>query len=119
MEQLTNYDPDGGFDATHRIKLSYMKGEATAELICEVGGNVCGAHMLRGFTDDDYITAVVGDPINDKHASFFDDEDLKTIQHADVEYVIFHDPSGHRERVSGMEAHRYLVGVQIVGYQPE
>lgn len=114
---LTMYDaPEtASMNSKHTILLKFQYGEHKAEVVTTIGGNVCGAELLAGYDADDIacLTAPVDNEINKKHCIF--EEDGNPFQY--VESIRFFHPTRPEETVEISEAAKYLVGIEIIGYE--
>ncbi|TCP32155.1 hypothetical protein EV207_101133 [Scopulibacillus darangshiensis] len=115
---MENYNPSGF--GKHTVKLKFLYENAKAEVIAEMGGNVCGGSILNGFTDLDCgITARSKESVNRKHCRFFLDDLQENRKFAEVEGIYFFYPNSDSLEMDIEDATDYLISVEIIYYENE
>lgn len=121
MITMTSYDPieELNFDSQHTVRLRFMKGKATAEIITTMDGNVCGGDIIASFADLEIGLSVPADvETNRKHCIFAPaaEEEEEDSLYREVQAILLNQPGGEPIELSVDEAKHYLVGVEIVGF---
>lgn len=115
---MSTYEPNEtkNYNQTHTVLYSFQYEDAHAQIISEMEGNVSGgAVMMTEF--DTGITVPAEHELTQKHVVFYDDEDAH-LPYREVKQVILHYPDGRTHYIETDILGEYLVGIQIINYQP-
>jgi len=117
MTGLTDYQPGEilNFYSKHTMRLRFLYGEATGEVIVEIGGNMCGGEILECYTNFRAgLSADSKNPINQHHC-VFETED-GTSRYREVERIHVYHPTRGKMTLDLEEAQKYLVAAEIIGF---
>lgn len=109
-------DESLNFNSKHTVRLKFLWGTATAEIITTIEGNLCGGDVIQFYGEvGTGISAPSENEINQKHC-VFDPEDTEH-NYREVEAITVYHPQKGSFRLDLEEAQRYLISVEIIDYQ--
>ncbi|MEX2461283.1 MAG: hypothetical protein WD469_08315 [Paenibacillaceae bacterium] len=114
---MLSYRPEeSNFNSKHTVRLKFLWGQASAEVITTMGGNICGGDVIQFFGGiETGISAPSDNEINQKHC-VFDPEDTER-NYREVEAITVYHPQKGSFRLDLEEAQRYLVSIEIIDYK--
>lgn len=118
VENMNCYEPESvmSYDLEHTILYTFQYEDAFAYLVTTVSGNVAGGSVMN--TDfDSGFTVPAEHPLTKKYVEFYDNED-KDLPYREVGEIVFHYPNGNTLRMDLEDCSNYLVGIQIIGFEP-
>lgn len=116
--KMDYYNPNEvmSYDLQHTILYTFQFEDVFAQIITAMSGNVSGGSVMN--TDFECgITVPVEHELTKKHVLFYYEDD-KDLPYREVGELTFYYPNEDTVDVSIDECADFLIGIQIIKYQP-
>lgn len=102
----------------HTLLYSFQYGEATAQVITSVVGNISGGEAMDISLDCGFSVPIEHE-LSKKHVIFYEDEEVEDgVKYSEVEELIFYYPNGETVSLPIENCADYLIGIQIIKCEP-